>query len=706
MQRRSTELPFSINGYTFLVSLAFFFSLSFSHRGPNNNNDYNNTTTGNDDDFSVLLAFKSSSDTSNSLVSWTSAGGSDPCSSWLGVTCHPITHRVTKLVLNYLNLTGSIQTLALLRQLRHLSLHHNHLSSTLAFTSWPDLRHLYLSHNHFTGRFPSGVSHLRGLRRLDLSYNGFFGEIPLSELTQLSHLLTLRLEFNSFNGTLSSVVSSSSSSSTLTSSLSDFNVSENGLAGRIPDWLSNFQASAFAGNRHLCGKPLLTDCPVKPVMVNPSAGRGPLPIGVTDIKKKKKSSRTDMILMIILIDAAALLLIILTIGFCCYYKKKYTRDKKTTKNPAAKRFVNSSTTMDDASGELVFFEGCKGFSKVDELLKASAEMLGKGTVGTTYRVVMDGGNGDSVVVVKRIREKVKRAKEIGGCLREIGGLRHPNVVSLRAYYSSKEELLLVYDFLQNGSLHNLLHGNRGPGRTPLDWPTRLRFALGSAEGLAFIHGYTKSKHLLHLHHGHLTSSNILIDNNGNACIADVGLYQLLQLTLPLSSNNNNNNAYKAPELLLLINNNNNNNNNGNIGNGAIRKLTAMQKCDVYSFGVILLELLTGKMASQVEIMRLGKWVGGGGRGGGGEENGEWKWDVFDFELVRHKEMEEEMIALLKVAMLCLGSSSKDRPKMSAVHKMIEDISTNINVNGASKTKTTAAPAPAMDEQSSHSSNSV
>lgn len=166
--------------------------------------------------------------------------------------------------------------------------------------------------------------------------------------------------------------------------------------------------------------------------------------------------------MIIAIDAASLLLIILTIGFCCYYKKKY-RDQKKIKNPA-KRFINNnttySTTMDDASGEMVFFEGCKGFSRVDELLKASAEMLGKGTVGTTYRVVMDGGgrDGDVVVVVKRIREKVKRLKEIGGCLREIGGIRHPNVVSLRAYYSSKEELLLVYDFVQNGSLHNLLHG--------------------------------------------------------------------------------------------------------------------------------------------------------------------------------------------------------------------------------------------------------
>lgn len=226
----------------------------------------------------------------------------------------------------------------------------------------------------------------------------------------------------------------------------------------------------------------------------------------------------------------------------------------------------------------------------------------------------------------------------------------------------------------------------------MDWPTRLRFALGSAEGLAFIHGgytsYTNPntiKSKLHLHHGHLTSSNIVIDNNGNACIADFGLYQIMQQTFSFS-----NSAYIAPELLVLINNNN--------GNGATtRKLSAMQKCDVYSFGVILMEILTGKMMMRrEEMMRLDKLVGG--RGGGGEKE-EWKWDVFDIELMRHKEMEEEMIGLLKVAMFCLALYPKDRPKMRDVHKMIQDI--------VLVTKSSLVSVSAMDQQqSSHSSNSV
>lgn len=101
------------------------------------------------------------------------------------------------------------------------------------------------------------------------------------------------------------------------------------------------------------------------------------------------------------------------------------------------------------------FEGCnKGFRNVGDLLKSSAELLGKGCVGATYKVVLDGGD---VVVVKRIRER-KKKREVDEWLRVIGGLRHSNIVSIRAYCNGKDELFLVYDYLPHGSLHSLLHG--------------------------------------------------------------------------------------------------------------------------------------------------------------------------------------------------------------------------------------------------------
>ena len=110
-------------------------------------------------------------------------------------------------------------------------------------------------------------------------------------------------------------------------------------------------------------------------------------------------------------------------------------------------------------------------------------------------------------------------------------------------------------------------GNRGPGRTPLDWTTRLKIAAGAARGVAFIHDSCKALKLIH---GNIKSTNILIDKAGNACVSDFGLSSFV----PASTINSRSNGYRAPETL----------------DG--RRLT--QKADVYSFGVLLLELLTGK----------------------------------------------------------------------------------------------------------------
>ncbi|CAN4120248.1 unnamed protein product [Withania somnifera] len=597
------------------------------------------------DDLSALLAFKSRVDKSNSLISWSKNA---PCSSWLGVKCHPLSHRVIKIVLNHLNLTGSIQSLTHLTQIRHLSLHHNSLSSIPSFDFWPNLKHVYLSHNKFSGEFPSGIYHLRRLRRLDLSYNEFSGEIQVKELSQLPHLMTLRLEFNTLSGSLDA------DDTTVVASLKEFNVSGNNFSGKIPNWLSKFPVASFTGNVGLCGHPLRTICPSETVSSDPTVMSTPIS-QFNFPNQNKKNLSENMFLLIVIIDAIGVMMTVLVITWCCYYRKKnqeseiYRSKKTATYNQDTScsslyhSFEYGINKTSDQFATMVCFEGCKGFNKVDDLLKASAEMLGKGSVGTSYKVaILD--NGD-IVVVKRVIEKLKRMKDVDGVLRLIGNLRHTNVVPLRAYYSSKEELLLVYDFLPNGSLHNLLHGNRGPGRTPLDWTTRLKYALGAAKGLSFLHSYNKTK----IFHGNLTSSNILIDHYGNACISDICLYLLLQM--PNSSNN----GYKAPELSTQNNVNTNQN---------PRKIS--QKGDVYSFGVVLLEILTGKIATSEGETSLTKWIQR-------VVNKEWTWDVFDFELARYKEREDEMVALLKVAMACLVSSPKDRPKMIVVEKMIEDI---------------------------------
>ncbi|XP_057958800.1 probable leucine-rich repeat receptor-like protein kinase At1g68400 [Malania oleifera] len=566
-------------------------------------------------DLPTLLAFKSSADHTNSLSSWSDS--SDPCSPpWPGVTCNPSTRRVTRLVLEELNLTGSIQVLSGLIHLRLLSLKRNRLSAAspppLNLSSWPRLKHLYLSHNRFAGDFPAGVASLRRLHRLDLSHNYFTGEIPMTELTQLPHLITLRLEDNSFSGTLNT-----SSSSSSFSFASDFNVSGNKLVGEIPHSLSSLPESSFAGNENLCGKPLRYDCP------NPMAEDGPVRTTVSGQIPRKNKLRNRVVLIIIGVDVVAAMATIAAVTWWCY--------KRRGKQREGKGFDRARERED----KMVFFEGSKGFGNVDDLLTASAEMLGKGGVGSTYKVVTDGRD---VVAVKRVTEWGRRRKEVDGLLRVIGGLRHCNVVSLRAFYPSQDELLLVYDFLPNGSLHYLLHGNRGPGRTPLEWTTRLNLACGSAQGLAFLHSHAKPYKLVH---GRLTSSNILIDHLGNPCISDIGLHRL---------SSSPNQSYTAPELI----------------NPTPKLQKFSQKCDVYSFGIVLLEIITGKTPSGEGETSLPRWV----RRAAQEKS---MWEVFDFELFRYKDMMEEMEALLQVALLCSNPDPADRPKMHTVHKMIEDI---------------------------------
>ncbi|KAI3886091.1 hypothetical protein MKX03_032500 [Papaver bracteatum] len=581
-------------------------------------------------DFETLLQFKKSSDPFNrTLISWynSSSSSSSSLCSWIGVTCNNERTRITQLVLENQNLTGSIEVLTQLTELRQLSLKYNNLSipKDFSFSPWKNMKLLYLSHNQFSGKFPSGISELLRLHRIDLSYNQFTGEIPLGELIQLPNLLTIRLEMNSFSGSLTGIGS--------ISSLVEFNVSRNDLEGEIPEVLRYFQDSSFEGNKNLCGEPLLNDCGGE----SQSGGQiDPIPVLVPP-KPKKPKKLSKKALILITISYVGLIILMGFMGFLLCMKK-FSKKQSNGKQSNEKKKKSSGFEGKEEEGMLVLFNGCLDLS-VDDLLKSSAELLGKGSFGTTYKVMMNNGYS---VVVKRIRERKK--KEIDGFLKEIGGLRHKNLSSLRGYYSSKGELLLVYDYFSNGSLYSLLHGNRGPGRTPLDWGTRLKLASGVAEGLAFLHLANDCK----LSHGNLTSANVVIDRENNACIADTALCHIFVAPANVA-----NNGYKAPELIYTAHN--------------YRKLS--QKCDVYSFGVILLEILTGKMAVYDGETSLAKWVQCVGKE-------EWESEVFDFEVPRDKVTVGEMVCLLQIALLCVAEVPNDRPKASVVHKMIEDIKTN------------------------------
>jgi len=222
----------------------------------------------------------------------------------------------------------------------------------------------------------------------------------------------------------------------------------------------------------------------------------------------------------------------------------------------------------------------------------------------------------------------------------------------------------------DGGIGVLPTGNRGPGRTPLDWTTRLKIAAGAARGVAFIHNSCKS---LRLTHGNIKSTNVLLDKQGNAHVSDFGL-SVFAGPGPLGGRPN---GYRAPEA----------------SDG--RKQT--QKSDVYSFGVLLLEMLTGKCPSVVEsagsayggVVDLPRWVQSVVRE-------EWTAEVFDLELMRYKDIEEEMVGLLQIAMTCTAAAPDQRPRMSHVVKMIEELR-GVEVSPCHDSADSVSESPSMSE---------
>lgn len=135
------------------------------------------------------------------------------------------------------------------------------------------------------------------------------------------------------------------------------------------------------------------------------------------------------------------------------------RNGKGSKLLETEKIVYSSSPYPNQPGfergRMVFFEGVERF-ELEDLLRASAEMLGKGGFGTAYKAVLDDGN---VVAVKRLKDaNVGGKRELEQHMEVLGRLRHPNLVSFKAYYFAREEKLLVYDYMPNGSLFWLLHG--------------------------------------------------------------------------------------------------------------------------------------------------------------------------------------------------------------------------------------------------------
>ncbi|XP_050365674.1 probable inactive receptor kinase At5g67200 [Argentina anserina] len=606
----------------------------------------------------ALLSFKSHSDLDNRLL-YTLNEPSDYCQ-WQGVKC--VQGRVVRFILPSFRLRGTLaaDTLTRLDQLRVLSLHNNSLSGPVPdLSSLSNLKSLFLSLNSFSGSFPPSIFTLHRLRALDISRNNFTGPIPVL-VTRLDRLNSLHLEFNRFNGSFPALNNSF---------LTDLNVSSNNLTGPVPGTptLSRFDTSSFQLNPGLCGEVINKACSSHSPFFESHNATSPEPLtenaqsqGVMlSPPSPTRHKKTGLVLGISIGVAfifAGLLFVFAVIRNRKSGNEAEIRPSKpspsSTTDPNGRiaehemqkevpklvpKIVDhfeeaAQTRVIPKSGNLVFCYGESQLYSLEQLMRASAELLGRGTIGTTYKAVLDN---QLIVTVKRLdasKTAITSKEVFDRHMDAVGGLRHPNLVPVRAYFQAKGERLVMYDYQPNGSLFNLIHGSRSNRAKPLHWTSCLKIAEDVAQGLAYIHQVST------LIHGNLKSANVLLGADFEACLTDYGLAMFADSS---ASEDPESAGYKAPETRK-----------------SSRRATS--KSDVYAFGILLLELLTGKHPSQhppLVPMDVGEWVRAMRDDDVGDEN--------------------QLGMLTEVACICSLTSPEQRPAMWQVLKMIQEVKESV-----------------------------
>ncbi|KAJ0971874.1 hypothetical protein J5N97_019833 [Dioscorea zingiberensis] len=586
-------------------------------------------------DTDVLLRFKSTvSGADQALLDW--VPGSTPCfdghSNWTGIICYG--NNVYGLQLEDMKLSGALELdpLEALPGLRTLSFMGNDFAGLMpSFDKLGALKSVYLSRNKFSGTIPADVfTQMKSLKKVYLSQNDFSGPIP-SSLAIVPRLMDLRLDGNKFSGAIPDLKSPE---------LRLVNVSYNNLQGPIPQTLSKMDKSLFAGNKDLCGAPLDVACPTAP----------------TDAPSQSSSKKLSVPILVAIIVVCIVLILI---AMACIKRRKRSsaeiqmggkRSSKIENYHADKleqgfsepKTVAMKGPKEVEHGKLVFVrEGAERF-ELQDLLKASAEVLGSGNFGASYKAVLVNSH---AVVVKRFRDMNRVGREdFQEHMRRLGRLSHPNLLPLQAYYYRREEKLLVTQYYHNGSLAHLLHGNHGSNIPSLDWPTRLKIIKGVARGLTYLY---EELPMLALPHGHLKSSNVLLDDSFEPLLTDYAL-------VPVVNKNHATQvmvAYKSPEFLQ---------------HGKTSK-----KGDVWSFGILILEILTGKFpANYLGTAKAGEDLASWVNSVIGEERTN---EVFDAEMKGTKNCEEDMLKLLQIGLSCCEKDEEKRWDLKQAVEKIEEL---------------------------------
>ncbi|XP_020236588.1 LRR receptor-like serine/threonine-protein kinase ERECTA isoform X2 [Cajanus cajan] len=517
-----------------------------------------------------------------------------------------ILESMTYLNLSSNNLEGSVPIeLSRFGNLDTLDISNNNIIGSIP-SSIGDLEHLLklnLSRNHLTGLIPAEFGNLRSVMDIDLSNNQLSGLIP-KEFSQLQNMMSLRLEKNKLSGDLSSLVNCLS--------LSLLNVSYNNLVGVIPT--SNIFYS-FIGNPGLCNDWLGLYCHRS--------------------HRKERVTLSKAAIIGMALGALGIFLMILLVVFRPH-------------NPPAP-FPDGSfdKPVNYSPPKLVILNMNMALHVYDDIMRMTENLsekyiIGYGASSTVYKCVLK--NCKPVAIKKLYSHYSYFLKEFETELETVGRIKHRNLVSLQGYSLSPFGNLLFYDYMENGSLWDLLHGPTK--KKKLDWDLRLKIALGSAQGLAYLH-HDCSPRIIHRD---VKSSNILLDKDFEPHLTDFGIAKSLSTSKSHTSTN----------IMGTI---------GYIDPEYARTSRLNEKSDVYSYGVVLLELLTGKKAvdneSNLHHLILSKTAN------------DAVMETVDPDITATCKDMGAVKKVFQLALLCTKKQRVDRPTMHEVTRVLASLVTSI-----------------------------
>ncbi|MED6171153.1 hypothetical protein PIB30_038137 [Stylosanthes scabra] len=378
-------------------------------------------------------------------------------------------------------------------------------------------------------------------------------------------------------------------------------------------------SSFVGGNNNLCGTPL-NGC-------NSDLSSRGFPPAKTD-----DSRRAKIVMIVAATVGGVSLVLILVILYVMRRPGSYSGSLGDTESPC----LDSD----------IYFPPKDGFTFQDlvEATKRFHEsyVIGRGACGTVYKAVMKSGKTIAVKKLASNREGNNIENSFRAEILTLGKIRHRNIVKLYGFCYHQGSNLLLYEYMERGSLGEVLHGSA----SNLEWPIRFMIALGAAEGLAYLHHDCKPKII----HRDIKSNNILLDENFEAHVGDFGLAKVIDMPQSKSmSAVAGSYGYIAPEYAYTM------------------KVT--EKCDIYSYGVVLLELLTGR--APVQPLEQGgdlvTWVKTHIR----SHNNTLTPAILDDRVDLEEQVTvNHMLTVLKIALLCTSMSPSERPSMREVVLML------------------------------------